>query len=347
MNLGCSSVKDMKNVNVRTFVNGDEEIVASIHNSAFKEWIESLGNEYDYRYITPEEVSEWVKEGNGKLESLWIVEVNGKSVGYAHCRLKEIYGKKDFRELLFVHTSRDMGQSKIAVIPKYRGQGVAKVLIQKSLEHFKRLGASLATAVTYSDNKAAETLFHKLGFVHHNLFYYKLYSNKKPWRYDTLYAELDLRSLIKPPLRLNLDLKIRHVRREDAEEVAEIFRKSAPWSPFGPSASKNQIIQHYLKSTSHETILVAEYKGKVVGVMDFNNKNNRVGIPGVLPEYRRKGIGYTLFYHLLKCMRQKGLSKAVADTGLILSDAIRMYNQFGFKIVRRQHAWIKMLHNNL
>ncbi|MFQ6064114.1 MAG: GNAT family N-acetyltransferase [Candidatus Bathyarchaeia archaeon] len=333
----------MKTVKVRSFLNGDEKVVAHIHNMAFAEWIESLGKEYDYRYVTPKDVLAWIEENHSKHESLWIAEMDGEAVGYTHCHFEEIHGKKDFKELLFVHTSGDMGQSKIAVIPKHRHQGVAKALIQKCVEHFETLGANLATVATYSDNKVAEKLLQQLSFVHQQLFYYKPYSDKKPWRYDNIYAELDLSNPVKPPLRLNQDIKIRRAREEDAKDVAEVFRKSAPWSPFGPNASTDQILRHYLKSASHETIFVAEDNRRVVGVMDFNNDNNRLGIPGVLPEYRKKGIGYTLFYHLLKHMRQKGFSKAIADTGLILPDPIKMYTQFGFKIIRRQHAWIKIL----
>jgi len=334
----------MKDIKIRPFISGEERVVASIHNAAFEEWIEFLGKEYNYRYIKPEDVSAWVKENHVHKESLWIAEVDGKAVGYAHCRLELIRGKRDFNELLFVHTDRDMGQSKIAVIPPYRRLGVAKTLIQKIVEHFEDLGADLAVVVTYSDNNAAEELLRRLGFVHKDFFYYKPYSETKPWHYDTVYVELNLSEPIKP-VRLNLDVNVRPAGEEDAKDIAEIFRKSAPWSPFGPKASLEQALS-YLKSSDYKIILVAEYKGKVVGVMDFNGNNYRLGIPGVLPEYRKKGIGYTLFYHLLENIRQKGFPKAIADTGLILSDAIRMYSRFGFKVVRRQHHWIKILHNN-
>lgn len=336
----------MNNVSVRPFLSGDEKAVASIHNVAFKEWIESLGIEYDYRCITAGDVSAWVKESFVKQETLWIAEMNNKAVGYAHCRMETVHAEEDFRQLLFVHTSLDMGQSKVAVIPSYRQRGVGKVLLQSCIDHFRRLGADVAVAVAYDDNRAAEELLRGLGFVHREFFYYEPYSTTEPWRYDTVYAELDLHKLTAPPLKLDLDIKIRLGREEDAEDVAEIFRKSAPWSPFGPNALPEQILSGYLRSPkSCETILVAEYEGKVVGVMDFNNDNNRLGIPGVLPRYRKRGIGYTLFYHLLKYMRQEGFSKAIADTGVILSDPIKMYMQFGFNIVRRQHTWIKVLHS--
>ena len=196
----------MNTIKVRAFLDGDGKSIAHIHNMAFKEWIESLGKEYDYRYITPKDVLAWIKENHSKHESLWIAEMDGEAVGYTHCHLEEIRGKKVFKELLFVHTSRDMGQSKIAVIPKYRCRGVAKALIQKCLEYFKHLGANLAVVVTYSDNKIAKKLLQQMGFVHQELFYYKPYSDKKPWRYDTIYAELYLNNPIKPPLKLNQDI---------------------------------------------------------------------------------------------------------------------------------------------
>jgi hypothetical protein len=121
----------MKGVKVRPFISGEERMVASVHNAAFEEWIESLGKEYEYRYITPEDVSAWIKEDNAQRESLWIAEVDGKAVGYAHYRLELMHGKRGFNELLFVPTDPAMGQSNIAVIPLYRRREVARLLSKK------------------------------------------------------------------------------------------------------------------------------------------------------------------------------------------------------------------------
>lgn len=331
----------MKTVQVRPFYFGEERVIASIHNWAFAEWIKSLGIEYAYREVTPEDVSAWVKEDQTKNGTLWVAEVQGEVVGYAHCRLETIHGKTKFTQLLFVPTDPEMGQSKIAVIPPYRRLGVATALLQTAVEHFERAGADLAVVITYSDNHAAEWLLNRLSFSHNDFFYYRPYSAAQPWRYDTIFAELDLSKPAKS-VRRNLDVNIREARERDAREVAEIFRKSAPWSPFGPNALVEQVRSAYLKN-DHETVLVAEFQGKVVGVMDFNGTNSRLGIPGVLPEYQNKGIGYTLFAHILDRMRHQNCSKAIADTELIRSDAIKMYNWFGFTMVRRQHAWIKQL----
>ncbi|NIP67401.1 GNAT family N-acetyltransferase [Candidatus Bathyarchaeota archaeon] len=336
----------MEHVEVRPFIPGEEKVVATIHNRAFAEWIESLGWEYAYRYVRPEDISAWTEQGQTKRALLLIARVNDEPVGYVHSRLELKHGERTFKEVLFVPTDSDMGQSRIAVIPSYRRRGVGKALIHKIIEQFEPLRADLAVALAYSDNTAAERFLQRQGFVHSEFFYYKPYSEVQPWRYDSVYAELDLSEPIEKPGKPNLDAKIRHATENDARDVAEIFRKSAPWTPFGPEAATEQILAQYLRSGSQETILVAEYEGEVVGVMDFNTHNNRLGIPGVLPDYRKRGVGYTLFYNLLRQMRREGCTKAIADTGLILSKAINMYKRFGFKIVRRQQTWVKKLDSN-
>ena len=76
--------------------------------------------------------------------------------------------------------------------------------------------------------------------------------------------------------------------------------------------------------------------------MEFSD-TGRLGVPGVLPEYRHQGIGTTLFYRLLQEMQRKGHDKAVADTGIMLQDAIRMYHRLGFHIARRLWHWVRLL----
>jgi len=76
--------------------------------------------------------------------------------------------------------------------------------------------------------------------------------------------------------------------------------------------------------------------------MEFSN-TGVLGIPGVLPEHRKKGIGTTLFFHLLERMQLKGHSKAAADTGIMLQDTTKMYHCLGFHIARKQWAWVKLL----
>jgi len=54
--------------------------------------------------------------------------------------------------------------------------------------------------------------------------------------------------------------------------------------------------------------IVAELDGEVVGCMEYN-KMGIIGIPGIKKKHQKKGIGSTLFYHLLKNMKENGTKK--------------------------------------
>ncbi|HIE14255.1 TPA: hypothetical protein EYP70_03175 [Candidatus Bathyarchaeota archaeon] len=87
----------MKTAKVRLFLNGDEKVVAHIHNMAFAEWIKSLGKGHDYRYVTPKDVLGWIEEDYSKYEFLWIAEMDDEAIGYTHRRSEEIHGRRILR----------------------------------------------------------------------------------------------------------------------------------------------------------------------------------------------------------------------------------------------------------
>lgn len=309
-------------IEIRLFRSGEEELVVRIRNSGFGEWIETLGSEYGERYLTPQDVSSWIKKGFTPKSTLWIAELDGVPVGYARC------GRKG-NHILYLPADwgyGDTGQSEITVMPEYRRRGVEKVLIQRTLEYFRSQGADAASVRVYSDNEAASAVLNSLGFV----------------RYETdIYAELDLRK----PLRhvvLNQKVKVRQVGEENVDALYEIFTKSPV--DYGP-ISRPWIISWLKKpfrSIDCDTALVAEYEGRIVGLMAFL-VNHTLDIPGVLPEYRRRGIGSTLFYHLLRRMQEKGYPKAIVGTSLRHEAAIRMYQRFGFMIARKFCRWTKRI----
>ena len=46
-------------------------------------------------------------------------------------------------------------------------------------------------------------------------------------------------------------------------------------------------------------------------------------------------------------MKEHGYKKALADTGIILQEAISMYQRFHFDLSRELWVWIKVLDNNI
>jgi ribosomal protein S18 acetylase RimI-like enzyme len=328
--------KAMTRIQVKPFRMGQEALVAQIHNTGFAEWMRELEGCYRYSKLTPERVLDWNQTASG---SLWIAYVDGTAVGYVSYSVRREHGKHDFVSLRFDVTHPDWGQSRIAVVPEYRRKGVATALLRAVLDSFKMQGGTVAVALAYSFNGSASTLFSKAGFINHELFYFEPYSDREPWSFDSIYAEIDLTKPLKE-VPLNPMLKIRPPQADDIGAFLNLCRRSAPFA-FGPNPSPRQI-DEWLSNPNSEAILVAEFDGKVIGAMEFF-RDGVIGIPGILPEHRNSGFGTTLFYHLLKKMQLHGQKKAIGDTGVIQEEMLRMYRRFGFDLSQRLLNWVKAL----
>jgi GNAT superfamily N-acetyltransferase len=331
-------------MHIRQFEYGDEEQIANIHNAAFKNWIETLGSQYYYRNITSQDVLHWLNANGIEGLSLWVVEESNNLIGYAHCYLQIEETQRKVPVMYFAKTHWDMGQSKVAVLPDYQRKSVGTSLIESAIEYYKSFKAEVVMAFSYNDNYPMEALLTKLGFSHPGVFYYPPYSEKESLGHDSVYAYYDLTSPL-PDIPLNSAVNIRPAEERDADDLFKLFQKNAFW--IEEEVTHDWISEYFsLIQNENGRILIAEFNDKLVGAMDYMSVNGRIGIPGVLPEYRRQGIGYTLFFHLLRTMQNDGLKSAIADTGIILPDPIRMYHQFGFDIQRKQHLWVKLLQSN-
>ena len=195
-------------MHIRQFESGDEEQIARIHNTAFKDWIETLGSQYYYRYITSHDVSFWLNTTGIEAPSLWVAEDSNNIVGYAHCYLQIEENKRKIPVIYFAQTHWDMGQSKIAVLPEYQQMGVGSSLINAALEYYKPFKAEVVMAFSYNDNYPMEALLTKLGFSHPGVFYYPAYSEKEPLGHDSVYAYYDLTSPL-PDIPLNSAVTVR------------------------------------------------------------------------------------------------------------------------------------------
>lgn len=194
--------------------------------------------------------------------------------------------------------------------------------------------------LVYSDNFASSNLLSSLGFKHQKLYFYEPFSQEKPFCCDSILATLDLNKPISSPSLLNKEVIIRQIREDDLPNIRVIFEESRP-DAFGPSPSLERIKEWY-QSGWGEVTLVAELNGEAIGCMEFSSCGI-IGIPGVLKQHQDKGIGSTLFYYLLKTMQKRRLKLALADTGYILSDAIKMYKRFNFDLSRELWCWVKEL----
>lgn len=327
----------MVDISIISYSKDNAEDVCSIHNSAFKSYIDEFGMLYGYRNLIPDDISSWLKNHESNI---WLAYIDNEPVGYIHCYL--VKEKKDNEILVFwfAETVEGRGQSRIAVIPLFRRKGIARALVRHAIEYYQKKDAEIAVAVAYNDNELASQFFNTLGFEHKRYHYYKKYSKTEPFEMDAVLARVDLTQSI-PKIILNPEVNVRIFTEHDLPAIKEISlnAKHIVWEKY---SSIDNFIKWWYQEGRGEVTLVAEFEGKIVGFMEYTSAG-AIGIAGVLPSHRKKGIGSTLFYYLLKSMKEKGLPKGLADSGYVpwTEDARRMYNRFNFDCSRDLWVWIK------
>lgn len=328
----------MVDISIISYENDKAEDVCLVHNSAFKSYIEDFGILYGYRKLKPNDIRNWIKNIESRI---WLAYVENEPVGYVHCSQRIEKKDNEILTMWFVETLEEIGQSRIAVIPSFRKKGIAKALVEHAIENYKKVGTEIVIVSAYSDNESATDLLANLGFKHYNPYYYERYSKSAPFEVDSLLATFDLTQPL-PKITLNSEVNVRVISENDLPAMIDIFGKARP-DIWGSNPTMEQVIGWYNEGWG-EVTLVAEFEGKIVGCMEYTS-TGLIGILGVLPQYRRKGIGSALFYHLLKTMKERGLLKALSDSGYVpwTNNARKMYCRFNFELSRELWEWVKIV----
>ncbi len=321
---------------IRQFTSGDEEVVCRLHNEAFNERIRALGESYKFHHATVEEIGDWLET---EKDNIWLADVGSSSVGYAHTRVNIEKGKKEIPTLYIVPTDWNLGESRIAVASSSQRMGVASGLLQTVLDECLRQGLLYAAALSHSDNISAKKLFESFGFSQPDVFMDPEYSEDRPLFNSSVYATLDLTKQLSN-IKLNSNVRVRKARPDDINSIAEIHRRNVWWCE---ECSALKWTTDYISGTFGHDVLVAELNGDVVGVADLTLGSPRIGIGGVLPENRGRGIGTALLYGLLKGMKAYGIPMALADSGMTQVEAIRIYRRLGFNLEKKQYVWVKSM----
>jgi len=326
----------MSDIKIKLGEKGQESIICEIHNESFSYWIDNLGFLYGYKNLESKDVEKWFLDD----KSLVLIAYDkDQPVGYVHFQIENIIGdKKTIRNLVFCETKESLGQSKIGVLSSNRRKKIALKLMKKALEKSKQFEADTALFLAYNQNLPVRGLLANLGFDHKQLYYFEPFSKEKAFAQDSVLAEFDLSQDL-PNIKLNQEVVTRKIRLKDLSSMQRIFGESRP-DVFGSNPTLNQMKKWY-QSAWGEVTMIAEIEEQVVGCMEFTSLGV-IGIPGVLPEFRKQGIGSTLFYHLLLEMKNSGKEKALADTGFELKEAINLYKKFNFNLSRELWAWVKI-----
>jgi ribosomal-protein-alanine N-acetyltransferase len=137
------------------------------------------------------------------------------------------------------------------------------------------------------------------------------------------------------------DYIIRNCSEEDLPSVISINLTSLP-------EHYSDLFFKEILNELPEAFLVAEKNGMVVGYImcrieyglsvlhkfGLARKGHIVSI-AVLEQHRRKGLGYALIEKALQALKNKNCSEVYLEVRVSNSEAIRLYEKLGFKVISR------------
>jgi GNAT superfamily N-acetyltransferase len=228
--------------------------------------------------------------------------------------------------------------------------GIGTVLIEAALNRFRKQGLRLAEAQDW-DAPSYQAFYEALGF--------------RPMR---RYLRLcwDLVAPL-PALPVNHEATVRQAALADVEEIADLYaRMYSPywdWSRSGTPEEEREkyrarFAERFCEKESDRAYLVAVLDGRLVGGITarIDQAYNRAkgvalgslnpGGVGVLPAYRRRGVGSRLLAEALALFRERGLRQAAVWTFSYLegeAPAVVFYRRSGATVARRKLGWEKTL----
>ena len=142
---------------------GKEDKLTQLQNRSFS-------GTWGYNPNTVEVITYHINLNNCSPEDVLLTFDHDKAIGY--CWTEISYEREaDIRE-------RKGRIFMLGVDPDYRGRGVGRRVLLAGLAHLKSKGISIAELTVDSDNKAACTLYHSVGFeVHKSNFWYEKVMN--------------------------------------------------------------------------------------------------------------------------------------------------------------------------
>jgi ribosomal protein S18 acetylase RimI-like enzyme len=311
-------------VNVRRFVKGVDE----------RAWVELMDAEYrDYaswwRGTTADEMLEYEKNPDFDFEGRFVAEVDGKPVGLMHAHVEK--SGKERRGFI-----RDF-----CVLPAFRGSEVEMRLLEAAVDDFRRRGVKHVRAWTGVDRADRIRFLEKSGF-----------------RFS--YRTIDMRiSLAHVPVNTgeNLEVALRRLSSNMDEDVEslnwldnECFKADPLHVP--RTVEETRRLLHEDPVLGWREFYFAVLDSKDVGYVglgiderynvEHGVKTGYINGIGVLPAYRRRGIGTRLLLHGLKVLKAKGMTSVSLDTeDTNPTRAITLYEKIGFKVLQEYVTYAK------
>lgn len=311
-------------VTVRRFVKGLDE----------PGWVQLTNEEYRdfsswWRGTTVEEMLELEKSPDFDLDSRFVAEVGGRTVGAVHVRV-EASGKE---KRGFI---RD-----ICVLSAFRGSEVEERLLEAVETELRKRGIKHVFAWTGAERADRIRFLEKNGFR----FAYRTFDMRISLADLSLDAGENAAAVIRP-----LNPKV----EEDVEMLNwldnECFKNNPIHVPRTVEETRRLMLEDPFLGWRQFYFAVVD--GKDVGYIglgidekynvEHGVKTGYINGIGVLSAYRKRGIGTQLILHGLKMFKSKGMTSASLDTeDTNPTRAITLYEKVGFKVLQEYVTYAK------
>jgi ribosomal protein S18 acetylase RimI-like enzyme len=261
-----------------------------------------------------EDTRDWWRWTN--LDESWIAEVDGEAAA--------------FGALL------DRGEHAAyfaSVDPRYGGRGISTTLLRRAEQRARELGSPKLTAGMFSENTAARRLLERLGFWEVRRFYH---------------MQIDFDSPRRPPNAPTASLFRRSGRRMRTRSTGR-WRKRWPTTGDTSTVGFDEWKRRRLEAPETDVSLwfIARSGDEIAGVLRGDARQHGggwIGMLGVRPAWRRRGIANALLRHAFAEYHRRG----EPHVGLGVdtqnpSGATRLYERAGMRVTTENVVFEKKL----
>jgi len=306
---------------IRSFEKGfDEQAYVRIYNTCFRDYD-------DIRSMTLDELREMEEFMSFSTDGVLIAEWNGEIAGMVNAYVdKQREEPKGFIQSL-------------AVVPEFRGKGIATRLVEKAIESLRQRGMKTAEVWTQTDRKTCMRVFEGFGFKQA-----RLGSVMKRIVADVPSNTGENNSIKMRQIRPKNDGDILLVNRLDNEAFKEHFN----YRPRSLEETKHMLsgLPFFKQQDGYFAVLDGQPVGYVIVGIDAElNEEKKVKYGwildiGVLKPYRRMGIGMSLMLAGLQWIRLKHMDEAwLYVDDLNPTGAFKLYAKLDFEVAKKNLAY--------
>jgi len=291
--------------------------------------------------LSPREIDEWRSDLLFDPRGLLKAQVKSNVVGYCYAKIeRETNEKGEF------YASGHLGRmgdscSLVCVTPSWRGRGIGSLLLANAEQFFRSKGFRFVVAWVYKSDLSARKFLEKGKYKHHREFFVEDFSKVLPLSADIEFWKKDLaKKLLPDGVKLSLKCSARPSRKGDEVHFASIHNRV--WCPYGRQVLTAEDARRRIHNQRIEQVLFAELDGRPVGCTEVQ-RDGSTNLVGVIPEYRRRGIGAALLLKTLEYLKRKGHKVSYMATGVPLRAALALYEKLGYRKIEELHCMVKEL----